>query len=128
MQSQTPSLAELQDLLSSRTTEVQVIQAEVEKARAILASCDVRLAKLIGSPVQRETQKPLKTFIKNILNTTNEPLTVKEITELVLEAGYKTASTKNFRNIVQQALANDAEFKRKTRPKTRPARYTVEEV
>lgn len=84
---------------------------------------------MVGGPSQKDVQqKPLKIFIKNVLNNANEPLTVKEIAEFVLESGYKTTSSKNFRNIVQQAIINDAEFKRKTKPKTRPARYTFEEV
>ena len=127
MQTQ-PSLSDLQQLLSNRSAEADGIKTDLEQARQLLASCDARLAKLVGGPVQKEMQKSLRIFIKNVLNSSNEPLTVKDIAELVLEAGYKTSSAKNFRNIVQQCLLNDSEFKRKTKPKTRPARYALEEV
>lgn len=122
-----PSLSQLQQLLTNRSTEAETIKRDLDSARQLLASCDVRLAKLVGGPPQANMQKSLRIFVKNVLNASNEPLTVKEITELVLEAGYKTASSKNFRNIVQQCLLNDSEFKRKTKPKTRPARYALEE-
>lgn len=123
-----PSLSQLQQLLTNNSGEAASIKIDLEKARQLIQSCDQRLVKLVGGPFHKESQKPLKIFVKNVLNNTNEPLTVKEIVELVLEAGYKTTSGKNFRNIVQQALTNDAEFKRKTKPKTRPARYAFEEV
>lgn len=121
-----PSLSQLQALLTNRSSEADNIKADLDKARSLLDSCYARLAKLVGGT--KEGQKSLKTFIKGVLNSSNEPLTVREIAEFVLEAGYKTTSAKNFRNMVQQALITDAEFKRKTRPKTRPARYAVEEV
>lgn len=122
------SLSQLQQLLSNRSQEAEGIKSDLEKARELLASCDQRLQKLVGGTSQKEVQKPLRIFIKNVLNSSNEPLTVKEIMNLVLENGYKTNSTNNFSNIVQQAILNDAEFKRKTKPKTRPARYALEEV
>jgi len=112
--------------LTHHSHEAESIKSDIDKARSLLASCDQRLAKLIGGALKE--QKPLKIFVKNVLNSSNEPLTVKEIAEFVLEAGYKTTSGKNFRNIVQQVLIGDAEFKRKTKPKTRPARYALEEV
>lgn len=124
------SLSQLQQLLNARSQEAEDIKSDLEQAKALIASCDNRLSKICGTTMSHKggVQKPLKIFVKNVLNTSNEPLTVREIAELVLEAGYKTASVKNFRNIVQQVLLADAEFKRKTRPKARPARYSLEEV
>lgn len=125
-----PNLSDLQKLLTNHSTEAEGIKADLEKARNLLSSCDERLQKLLGPtapPVKAEPQKPLKWFVKDVLNKSNEPLTIKEVADLVLAAGYKTASTsENFRSIVAQALANDAEFKRKTRAKTRPVRYAYE--
>ncbi len=121
MESNIPSLTKLQ-------SEADSIRTDLNKATELLTSCNERLNRIVGDAPQKGPQKALRMFIKNVLNTSNEPLTVREITELVLEAGYKTSSTKNFRNIVQQTLINDAEFKRKTKPKTRPARYALEEV
>lgn len=128
MDTTNPSLSQLHQLLSNHSQEADDIKNDLEKARLLLTSCDQRLHKLVGGPAQKEGQKSLRVFVKNVLNSSNEPLTIKEIAELVLEAGYNTSSSKNFRNIVQQTIMNDAEFKRKTKPKTRPARYALEEV
>ena len=122
-----PSLNELQELLSSRYQEVDDIKADLQKANELITSCNERLNNLIGQPAAKAPQKSLRMFIKDILGNTNEPLTVKEISELVLEAGYKTNATTNFRSMVQQAILKDAEFKRRTKPKTRPARYGLED-
>lgn len=133
MQTQ-PSLADIQKLLATHSTEAESIKSDLNKARNLLSSCDERLEKLLGQAVPakdepqkpQNPQKPLKWFVKDVLNKSNQPLTIKEVAALVLEAGYKTASTsENFRSIVAAALANDAEFKRKTRAKTRPIRYAV---
>ena len=121
-----PNLSELQQILTSNTEEAASIRADLEKARELLASCETRLIKLVGAPAPRQ-QKTLKDYVKQALDNSNEPLTVKEIAELVLESGYKTTSD-NFNSVVFQILRNDAVFKRKTRPKTRPARFSHEGV
>jgi predicted Zn-ribbon and HTH transcriptional regulator len=121
-----PNLAELQQILTNNTEEAASIRADLDKANELLKSCNQRLIKLVGAPSPKA--KSLKEYIKQVLDNSNEPLTVKEIAELVLENGYKTTSAKNFRNIVLQALLNDAVFKRKTRPKTKPARFAHEGV
>jgi hypothetical protein len=122
-------LNQLQQGLTSNREEAESIKSDLDKAKELLASCDNRLQILFGEQkVENQGQKPLRVWIKNILNNSNEPLTVKEIAELVLEAGYKTSSKQNFRNIVQQTIMNDSEFRRRTKPKLRPARYALEEV
>ena len=122
------TLQQLQDLLLSHTEEMKDIKSDFSKAKELLASVDERLRKLCGVEEEKEEEKkPLRVWVKSVLNNANEPLTVKEIAELVLEAGYKTTSKQNFRNIVQQTILNDSEFRRKTKPKLRPARYAVEE-
>jgi len=117
-----PNLSQLQQILSSNTEEAASIRADLDKARELLASCDERLTKLVGAPPPKEPRKTLKQYIKQVLDASNEPLTVKEIAELIVEAGYKTASM-NITNMVLGALSNDAAFKRKTRPNTKPARF-----
>jgi len=121
-----PNLSELQQILTINTEEAASIREDVDKARELLASCDARLIKLLGAPAPKQ-QKPLKHYIIQVLDNANEPLTVKEIAEFVLENGYKTTS-ENFNNVVFQVLRNDAAFKRKTRPKTKPARFAHEGV
>jgi hypothetical protein len=122
-----PTLSQLQQYLTVNTQEAQEIKGDLDKAKELLNSCNERLNRLFGRNEQSDEKKPLRTYIKNVLHNANEPLTIKEIAELVLESGYKSTS-KHFRNVVQQTIAADSEFKRKTRPKARPSRYAVEEV
>lgn len=125
------TLPQLQEILASRSQEAESIKADIAKAKELLESCDARINKILGvvtpEPVDVPKHKPLRQFIRDVLNQSNEALTVKEIMELVLEAGYKTNSNGNFSNIVQQAIYSDAEIKRRTKPKIRPARYAMEE-
>jgi hypothetical protein len=122
-----PSLPQLQEILANRSLEAESIKSDIAKAKELVESCETRLNKLMGVPPIEEQGKfkPLREFIRDALNQSNEPLTVKEITELVLEAGYKTNSNGNFPTIVQQTIYNDAVIKRKTKPKSRPVRYAL---
>jgi hypothetical protein len=129
------TLGQLGALLSLKNKEVEDIKADLASAKSQLASANAwissteqKLLKLEGKEtvVANNEPKPLRLFIKDALANSNEPLTVKEVEELVLEAGYKTKS-KTFRNLVFQVLFRDNEFKRVTKPKTRPVRYTLEE-
>jgi len=127
-----PSLLQLQEILANRSLEAESIKSDIAKAKDFLQSCEIRLNKMLGIQPQSECpllskRKPLREFVRDALNSSNEPLTVKEITELVLEAGYKTNSNGNFSNIVQGTIYNDAEIKRKTKPKIRPIRYAIGE-
>ncbi len=124
------SLPQLQEILANSSIEAENIKSDIAKARELLESCDARLNKLMGvqpSLEQPSKYKPLRLFIRDVLNQSNEPLTVKEITELVLEAGYKTNSASNFPTIVQQTIYNDNVIKRKTKPKSRPVRWALED-
>lgn len=126
----TPSLPQLQEILTNRSQEAEKIKADIATAKELLASCEDRLNKLLGvstpAPEPAEPKyKPLRQFVRDILNQSNEPLTVKEISELVLEAGYKTAS-ENFNNIVHTTIYNDKEIKRRTKPNMRPVRYSLD--
>ena len=122
------TLNQIQEALNSKNQEIGVIKDEFTKLKESVASFEKRLYGVIGEQPQKDPQKPLRIFVKTVLSNSNEPLTVAEVAELVLEAGYLTASKKNFRNIVQQVLLGDDAFKRATRLKTRPVRYKLEEV
>ena len=118
-------LSQLQQYLTANTQEAQEIKGDLDKAKELLQQCDVRLAKILGN--QNTAHKPLRLYIKDVLSNANEPLTIREIAELVLESGYKTSS-QDFPHVVHQMVVNDGSFKRKTKSKVKPARYIVEEV
>jgi hypothetical protein len=119
------SLSEVSSQLSKYSYEVEDIRRELNRIKvesnSKIAVLQGRLDKLIGTG---HTQKPLKEYVLNILNESCEPLTVNEITQLVLEAGYKTQS-KNFKKIVFLALTSSKNIFKATRAKTRPTRFEV---
>jgi len=121
------SLSEINKQLDTKNQEVETLKADMDTAKQLLASIEIRLQKVVGEPVATKPpeKKSLRMAISEVLSNANEPLTVAEIAELVLEGGYYTQSKDNFKNIVQQALSGD-EFRRVTKPKQRPSRYAME--
>lgn len=67
----------------------------------------------------------LEDFLVEVLQNSNEPLTAKELADLVIEAGYKTKAKKNFVGIILQTLVRSPVIRRATRGKTRPTRYAL---
>ncbi len=122
------SLEGIKLLLSSKDQEVDAIKTDIAQAEVFIASAKLKLASLLGSSPETSLKgRTLKTFIKSVLANSNEPLTIKEIEELVLEAGY-TTNSKYLRSIILNNLVRDSEFKRVTKPRTKPSRYILEEV
>lgn len=131
-----PSLQEILAQVQAKNDEANSLMSELSAAKNELSAAtekvtqlEKRLVEFIGKPVvaqKQATEQPsLKEVVIKLLNDANENLTVKEIADIVLEQGYETNS-KNFLAVVHQLLyANDDVFKRATRPKTRPARYTT---
>lgn len=127
---------ELEDIKAEVTqaeTALEAVKAEVAQAENMVASARQKLTNFLAGYTKNPPEdtlkgKPLRVYVKSVLMNSNEPLTVKDIEELVLEAGYVTTSKKNFRTIILQSLIKDSEFKRVTKPRTKPARYTLEEA
>jgi DNA-directed RNA polymerase specialized sigma54-like protein len=118
------TLIEMTKQLNAKTQDIESLKADLATAKQLIASIDSRLKDVVGFSIPVE-KKSLKSAISDVLNNSNEPLTVAEIAELVLENGYLTQSKDNFKNMVQQALNGD-EFNRVTKPKQRPSRYAIE--
>jgi len=119
------SLAEINKQLDAKNQEIESLKAELLSARQLLGSIESRLQKVVGIAAPKVEKKSLRVAVSEVLNSSNEPLTVTEIAELVLERGYSTQSKNNFKSMVQQALNGD-EFHRVTKPKQRPSRYALE--
>lgn len=121
------SLSEINKQLDTKNQEIESLKVDMFAAKQLLTSIEIRLQKVVGVPVATKPpeKKSLRMAISEVLSNANEPLTVAEISELVLEGGYYTQSKDNFKNIVQQTLSGD-EFRRVTKPKQRPSRYAME--
>jgi hypothetical protein len=115
--------------LDLHKTEVLAVFAEFSDLRAEFTerfnAAENKLKKLLGEVgLGYENSKSLREFIKESLLNSNEPLTAKEISDMVQEAGYKSTS-KNFQSIVLLCLTKNREFKKATRAKTRPIRFDL---
>jgi hypothetical protein len=122
----TLSLTQLEEYVSAQKQEVADIKLNISEIKVKLAECENRLAVLTGvKQLKKGDQPPLRQFIVKALSESNEPLTIDQIANLVLEAGYITSSIKNFRHIVYNILSSNADFKQTNRPKVKPYRYTL---
>lgn len=110
------------------------LQQNAVQLRAELDSIRDQMNQLYGRLVEVErqlnsTDRPYKTtledFLVEVLQNSNEPLTAKELADLVVEAGYKTKSKKNFVGIILQTLVRSPAIRRATRGKTRPTRFSL---
>ncbi len=123
--------------------EVGSIQKQLTALSGRLAAVEERLTSMTVPPPPEQPKEPkkrgrpggvanngrsLEDFIIEVLQNSNEPLSAKEVAELVLDAGYRTASKRNFVNIVLQALVRSPSIRRFTRGKTRPTRYVLIEA
>src|SRR5688572_757401 len=109
--------------LVERMTNVEkllIAQSPVEQSSE--ATTDVKKRRR-GRPSKND--RPLHDYVMEVLETSNEPLTAKEIADLVLEKGYVTEAKTAFANIVLHALTVSADFRKATRGKRRPIRYTL---
>ena len=118
------------------TTELQ--QADAVQLRTEIESIRLQMNGLMGRLVEVEQRlnsawvpdrtpgrphgisnegRSLEDFMVDVLQNSNEPLTAKEVADLVLDAGYKTKSKKNFVNIVLQAMVRSVFIRRATRVK-----------
>ena len=124
-----PSLNQLQDHLNAKSQQADTMRKDIAEMKQKVEIMEKQLADFIGENqgIQLDGKQPLRQFIVKVLSESNEPLTVNVIADLVIEAGYKTtAPANNFRNIIHQTLGKGDDFRRVTKSKVRPARYTVE--
>lgn len=120
------SVAELEQILTERKEELSELQARRESLTAELATCEARIADLLGSgsgsvsskapktakvarrqPKRRRprNQPSLKSIIQDILQKSKKPMTLDEIIEKVNETGYRSKA-KDFRQVAYLNLFN----------------------
>ena len=89
-----------------------------------LAVIEQKLDQLLSKKkIHLNDGKPLKEWIVELFKNSNEPLTAKEVADLLLDAGYKTLS-KKFAHVVLNTLASYPEFRKATK-KRKPFRFTL---
>lgn len=135
----TEGLSAASEIVTEKTKELQSAVATLQEIQQRLTDAEAKLNTLFGvettSPgkVAQATialnGKSLKNFIFDVLQASNEPLTTKEIVELILEAGYKSSGErKNLPTMVHQALTNNTEmFKKVSRGHSKPYKFALKE-
>jgi len=113
-----PDTVKLQAELDSIRSQVNDLLYRLAEVEHQLHSMSDKQATDVNGPAT------LEDFVVEVLQNSNESLTAREITDLVLDSGYKTTS-KNFINVVLQILFRSPAIRWATRGKTRPVRYTL---
>jgi len=122
------SITELERLLARRSAELTHLERERAKLRKQLSTVEQKIAavggatadgrvRLATSPARKrhKNAKSLKVLVVELLRDNKKGLDLKQLTDKVLKAGYKTASS-NFSNTVYQAAYNSGaiEFEEKS--------------
>ncbi|MDA1016420.1 MAG: hypothetical protein O3A00_18425 [Planctomycetota bacterium] len=109
------SVAQLERMLTDRKTRLDGLHRKQERLRTELDKVEDEIAILEGRrassrfPKQvvnrARNEKPLHTHVIELLTKHKKGLTLSDLSENVLESGYKTTST-NFNNVLYQCLYN----------------------
>ena len=114
--------------MSQELQQLEEIERQLEATLQLVADMKQRfMPPMEPTVVAPETVPPkpaktLKECIYEVLDNSNEPLTAREVTDLLLEQGYVTTSG-NFLSVVLQTLMKSPDFVRATR--TRPNRFRI---
>lgn len=108
------SIGELERLLRRRQREVDSLTRKRAKVEKKLRALDERIRLASGSVASSGGVRPrneltLVEAIEGAFKGTTRPLTVGEIMERVLAAGYQSTSS-NFRGIINQTLIKERQF------------------
>lgn len=110
------SVAELERILLTRKQQLDELQQRRTTLLAELGRVDEELARLKGErnalnpsgaarPPRPTNAKSLREYVLEILGGTKRGLSLSDLSDIVLSAGYRTESS-NFRNVLYQCLYN----------------------
>lgn len=116
-----------------RQAEILQLREELQDLRSRLTAAETRMEALERNgeaepedTPEQPSRKQLRDYIIEVLENSNEPLTANEIAELLGDSDYKSrAARKNWPTMILQCLTTSPEFKRATRYRSRPSRYTL---
>jgi hypothetical protein len=111
------SIAQLQQIIQSRKTEISRLERQRSKIARKLGQIDSRIATLGGEVRGRNggaggrvrNEKSLPEMLHTVLSKSSKAMGVGDIADAVRSGGYKTNSG-NFRGIVNQTLIKDKRF------------------
>jgi hypothetical protein len=117
------SMSDLQRMLNDRKSQLGSLEKRRERLQKELDVVDRRIDELEGrgggavrSRTRRraikrpENVKSLHAYVKETLAKNKKGLTLEELSNKVLSAGYKTNST-NFKNVLYQCVYNSSEVR-----------------
>ena len=112
------SVADLERMLSTRKTQLDSLRRKRERLLKELETTERQINELEGrrhggtTAVMRErfrnrprNEKSLRAHVFDILSENKKGLTLKDLADEILKAGYKTNST-NFKNVLYQCVYN----------------------
>jgi len=116
------SISELERLLDVQRKRVAALQKGRDQLTAQIAGIDEQIASLVGKPTapkkvrrrRRRRGKSLEQFVLEVLSQSPQPKTAAEITEAVIEAGYRTSSKKPV-SMVRQVVYKNPQIQAKER-------------
>ena len=116
------SVAELEQLLTEKKSELGTLQKERERLQKQLVEVDQKIASLTGKKrrvaaggkrkrvVRRpKNVKPLHETVVDVLSPYKKGLALGELHDKIIESGYKTRSS-NFKNVLYQCLYKSADI------------------
>lgn len=112
------TLAQLEELLSARKSQLESLIRERAKLERELAQIDKKIASLEGDTggarrkitlSRPRNEKSLHAVVLELLSKNKKGYTLSDLAKQVLDTGYKTNST-NFPNVLYQCLYNSNKF------------------
>lgn len=130
-------------LLKNNIAELRTKLNDVDSLRQRLSEVETQVNQYLGVTIQKPLPAPvaipgfsnngdsvpLRAYVVQVLEQANKPLTIKELTNQVLDAGYQTQS-ENFESVVMtciSGLANKREVVKVTPKSVRPGKYAIPE-
>jgi len=121
MPRETASISELERLLARQKERLKLLQTRRDRLASRLARVDEQIGSLLGKPPaprkvprRRPAGKSLLQHILDVLKAAPQPKSIAEITEAVIQAGYRSTS-KDFPSLVRQVCYKSKLIQRKER-------------
>lgn len=104
------TVAELEHMLNTRRSALQELNKRRAKVQKELNKIDAEIHSLTGASSRRRGRRTknklsLRETVLDLLKKNKKGYSLSEMSKLILDSGYKTAST-NFRNVLYQCLYN----------------------